>query len=774
MADKSLIVREAQKYLAKGQIDKAIIEWEKLVKEAPDANTYNVIGDLYVKKGNRKAAVENFHKSADLLRKDGFSLKALALFKKIINIDPSDPLAIIALGELSEEKELITDAIKYYLTAADILAKQLNKDDYKERFLKLYERILSLSPGNIPLRQKIAELFMKEGLTADAAGEYCHMARLFERNGDYRQAEQYYRKVIELQPRNKDAYVGLSQIYERGGDPKQALEVLDTALDFYHDDGEVLVKCAVVLKSSGSPEEAIGYLERAVAAGPSDVKAVRMLGDIYLSMGDRQKAWQRYKTVVEGLAAGSKIDDAIALAEQYRDVDPLEVGKVLISLYRSKDDADAVCEEAIGVAEILAEKGQKDEAHGYYEEALKLRPHDVRLKKILAGQEIETESEPSTQSREKSIDDLLGDAEIFIKYGLFDDARAVLEDLKMRAPDNIEVHTRLRAVYVETDDKELAVTECLILAELHGRKDETALKEAALREALRINPDDPRVVERVSSLQGKAVETPPVSQDVGAALEDHADELAEAEFYAKQGLKEDALRVYHKLLKRFPDSEGLRSKIALLESGFTGLPDTAEEREETTIDISQELYDESLLAPGSDGSVTEKSPGSQLDSDVLNIFEEFKRGLERELEAEDSETHYNLGIAYKEMGLVDDAIKEFQTARKDPAYKTRSTSMLGLCFMEKGLYPLAIEAFRGSVANITTRDEAYWGARYDLGCAYEMNGNTKEALDIFSEIFGWNATFRQVGQKVEKLRQSAGAADTAVRQKVKKDRVSYL
>src|SRR5208337_3817110 len=113
--DKNLIVKEAQKYLARGQLDKAIAEWEKLVKEAPDGNIYNTVGDLHLKKGNKKTAVDFFHKAATYFREEGFSLKALALYKKVINIDPADAGAYTALGELSEEKGLVTDAIKYYL-----------------------------------------------------------------------------------------------------------------------------------------------------------------------------------------------------------------------------------------------------------------------------------------------------------------------------------------------------------------------------------------------------------------------------------------------------------------------------------------------------------------------------------------------------------------------------------------------------------------------------------------------------------------------------------
>ena len=168
MADKTTLIKEAQKYLAKGQIDKAIGEWEKLVSEYPDGNNFNFIGDLYLKKGDKKSAIESYQKAANIFRQEGFSLKALALFKKVLNIAPTDAAALYALGELSEEKALITDAIKYYLAAADSLSKEGRKDE----LFDVYEKILSLSPSNMPLRIKVAEILFKEGLKSGAAKEY--------------------------------------------------------------------------------------------------------------------------------------------------------------------------------------------------------------------------------------------------------------------------------------------------------------------------------------------------------------------------------------------------------------------------------------------------------------------------------------------------------------------------------------------------------------------------------------------------------------------------
>ncbi|HWR58459.1 MAG TPA: tetratricopeptide repeat protein [Thermodesulfovibrionales bacterium] len=752
--DKNLILKEAQKYLARGQIDKAIIEWEKLVKEAPDGNVYNTVGDLYLKKGDKKSSVDFFHKSASFFREGGFSLKALALYKKVININPSDAGAFTALGELSEEKGLATDAIKYYLTAADILSR----DASKEKFLSMYERILSLAPGNIPLREKVAGLFLKEGLSFNALREYIHIAQYCSDKGDYEQARSSFAKILELQPNNKDALLGIISVCGKKGDLKRAIEYVNKAIGTRPDDTDLVLRCALLLKEMGAHDEALGYVEKIIELKPTDAESSRLIGEFYLLKGDREAAWKSYKVVVDSLINENQLDAAIELAREFKDTDPVEIGRFLISLYKQKEDLDSAFEEMRFVAGLLMDSGLEGEAVDLYREALEIRPDDVQIKKVLAEREMAvTGLESPAMEQGRSTEDLLTDAEIFIKYGLYDEAKSILEELRIKEPDNIDVHIKLKSLYVEEGDREQAVTECLILYELYGRGGDTDMQETVFKEAVGINPDDPRLLDRMSAkAEGGGAATSP-REAASERFEDYMEDMAEAEFYLRQGLKDDALRIYHNLLRLFPDEAELLQKISSVEGNFLG---------------SGEL--ESIHAPETDiveAQELQGSEGQPLDTDVLDIFEEFKKGLEKELEEEDFETHYNLGIAYKEMGLIDDAIKEFQTSKNDLKCVARSLTMLGICYLEKGMFPLAIEAFKSSIDNITSRDESYWGVRYDLACAYEGNGDKKEAYQIFSEIYGMDSKFRQVSEKLSNLKAMLPKEEIETK---RKDRVSYI
>jgi tetratricopeptide (TPR) repeat protein len=170
------------------------------------------------------------------------------------------------------------------------------------------------------------------------------------------------------------------------------------------------------------------------------------------------------------------------------------------------------------------------------------------------------------------------------------------------------------------------------------------------------------------------------------------------------------------------------------------------------IDLGDELGD--LF--GAQAAVAEEPAardGTDLgDAGLADIFKEFKKGVDKQLGKEDYDTRYNLGIAYKEMGLVDEAIAEFQLAAKDESRLMECSSMLGICFMEKGMPKLAVKWYEKGLAAPGRGEEEYYGLRYDLGEAHEASGETDRALQIFEEIYGWNATFRDVATKVRELR----------------------
>ena len=232
----------------------------------------------------------------------------------------------------------------------------------------------------------------------------------------------------------------------------------------------------------------------------------------------------------------------------------------------------------------------------------------------------------------------------------------------------------------------------------------------------------------------------------------------------QQGLINEARKILTNLHGRFPENSEISQKLSSLEQV---------EKEEPLEHI--EANQQESLAPESEILEAEDLQELPLDSDVMEIFSEFKKGLEKELEEEDYETHYNLGIAYKEMGLIDDAIREFQTSRKNQKRFVTSSNMLGICYVEKGLYSLAIEVLKSALEKMEDRNESYWAMKYDIAEAYEKNGSLKEAFDLYTEVYGWNSKFRSVSDKIDNLKTKVVEPEIEKKTpKERKDRVSYL
>src|SRR5207344_222923 len=124
-------------------------------------------------------------------------------------------------------------------------------------------------------------------------------------------------------------------------------------------------------------------------------------------------------------------------------------------------------------------------------------------------------------------------------------------------------------------------------------------------------------------------------------------------------------------------------------------------------ELEKELVEEAPVSQAPDMA------GPESEASLEEIFREFKKGVEQQLSPEDYETHFNLGIAYKEMGLIDEAIGEFQLASKDPGRAVECCSMLGLCFLEKGMPQLAIKWYRKGLETPRIKETETIGLLYD-------------------------------------------------------------
>ena len=161
--------------------------------------------------------------------------------------------------------------------------------------------------------------------------------------------------------------------------------------------------------------------------------------------------------------------------------------------------------------------------------------------------------------------------------------------------------------------------------------------------------------------------------------------------------------------------------------------------------LEQELSQEDLFHGGESLLV---QPAEQ---SLEEIVEGFKKGVAEHLSPTDYDTHFNLGIAYREMGLLDEAIGEFQIAAKDARHLVLCCSMLGLCFLDKGLPELAVKWYRRGLEAPGLSEEDNLGLLYDLGCAYLDLDDKASAYKAFVDLYGINTNYRDVVARIEEL-----------------------
>ncbi len=133
------------------------------------------------------------------------------------------------------------------------------------------------------------------------------------------------------------------------------------------------------------------------------------------------------------------------------------------------------------------------------------------------------------------------------------------------------------------------------------------------------------------------------------------------------------------------------------------------------------------------------------------IIDSFKSGISESVEVEDYDSHYDLGVAYKEMGLLEEAISEFQIATRGQDTRLKAYEMLGVSFMEKGNLEFAVKQFERGLKTPKHSDEEYLGCHYHLGLAYEQLGEYKKAIEQLEEVYLINVSFKDVRERLESL-----------------------
>jgi tetratricopeptide (TPR) repeat protein len=534
--DKNTVMKEAQKLIARGQFDKAIAEWKKLIKETPnDANIYNTIGDLCLKKNAKAEAVDAYSKAADILTADGFTSKAIALYKKVLNIDPKKIETHLALGDLNAEKGLTGNALESYKIAADHFTQK--KDAVKA--LGIYQKMADLNPANVAFRIKLGDMYAKEAMTAEAASAYLGAAEVHMSKEAYKDARQLFEKVLALDPDNKEVYFKAGVVYFKEGKYNEACKALKPAFEkdpsnreladtyiealtkagrdgdaeqvmknilaedagredlsekLYHsflskkEYGQALELASALADAAaqrGEHKKAEEMLKDFIAAGPHFLPGRQKLAEYYLSVERKQDAGHVFLQAAEMSAGEGDTEGARAALLRVLEITPgLQKALDLLDRLSHPEPVSAPPQEREAPVSTA-------DAAGFEPVVPVIEEPAAAPVESLALEAPAPQEEPAPKAEEMedpAVSEALTEADVLIKYGLATKAAEHLEGLAKRFPESIPVRIKLRDVYGDMGLMSKAVAHMLVLAGLYAKRGMQDDSRQMLQSAFEMDP----------------------------------------------------------------------------------------------------------------------------------------------------------------------------------------------------------------------------------------------------------------------------------------------
>jgi tetratricopeptide (TPR) repeat protein len=469
--DRTKVLAAAQKHLAKGAYDRAIAEYQKLVEADPrDVRTLLKIGDLYTRKGSNREATDTYFKVAEHYAQQGFFLKAVAVYKQILKLQPTRLDITVRLAEMYENLQLVSDALQTYEQVAAAYARDGNVD----RALATLGKMTELDPENVPIRIKYAEALSKASRTSQAADEFEQGARLLEEQGRIDDYLKVAERLLFHRPEDADLARKLAGMYLERDDAKRALAKLQIC--FKQDPRDVRTlellaeaflalgqtpktvsvyrEIARIHQESDRPEARAQALKRILEIDPSDAEARQALAG-FAPPSVRAPA----PAAVDAMPPGALVGPRSAPPAALDDEDDLEL------LEGGDDDDDVV---------VMEEEVEVDFDEGDEDESFESVPAPSRP------------SIPPDVAREAQIARLLTECDVFERYGLREKVISQLEQVLQLAPDNVEARERLKDAYVGAGRNADAARELVRLAKLYD--DRPQLAQLYFRQAAELDP----------------------------------------------------------------------------------------------------------------------------------------------------------------------------------------------------------------------------------------------------------------------------------------------
>lgn len=770
LSKKEKLLASAQKSLQKGQVAKAIKDYQQILQiDSGDVRSRQKLAELFGRDRRIEEALGEYEAVAKHYSKTGFYLKAIAVYKQMQKLDPTKVDIYHHLAELNEKQGLIGNALAEYRN----LATHYEKQKMYTEAVSVLQKMRELEPENLNILVKIAETYAKVGLKDKARDEFEQALAILRQKEDFSRVLKLYEIFLPLYPNRPQMKIGMAQALIQKGDAEKGMQILKNLLQEDPEQPETLAVLAQgyrKLEDYGNERLTYQHLLR------NDSEDLDLRQGYIRACIDGGEATRALEELEDSRDAFLAADRAFALRGFYEE------------LKRALPQNDQVRQSLRAIHEITGDEATHSADVSVLLEGLASEPAEEGRKPVVDDYTAEPAEEGPDASEEENGDfpakeEEGEDLEIpleFLEEVAAVDAGAEEDTAEYDAADGdgLELELELELDSEESfEELELDIRQGederaeAGSSSAGGLTGEPEGDSASEEEILDLELDDALVLEALPEA-GECSESEDEEEildlDMADVLEpegaptlsiDLRSELEEAEFYLQQGLLEDAERICRSVLRDHPDNSEVLTKLSEIEKSRQAAP--AAPSPEQLFDLEGELADENL---------------SMLEEEI-GVFADSQRGIETSIDVEDTESHYNLGIAYKEMGLLDEAIAEFAKAMNNPARRVGCLTLRGICLAEKGTFDQAEEAFKSAMAHPELSDGERISLLYELGLLYEGWDKPLEALDSFQSVADADLFFRDVGEKVEGLRRRLGldAGDESESgPKGDKDRVSYV
>ena len=608
---------------------------------------------------------------------------AIIQYRKVLKEVPNDTTLLNLVGDLYARVNRTPEAIDQY----ERLSERFATEGFFVKAVAVLKKVQRLDASRFDLYERLGDLYRRQGLLKEAVGQYLSLADHYHRREQKAEAVAVYRRLIEIEPQGLEHRLRVAQLYEELGQ-------LDRVASEYRD-------IARFMLAHDRVDEATKVLQIGLQVDPTNETYIREA----LSL----------------LRQSGRSDIAADLLEEAESLNPA-LGDLSLSEEDPEDEsaASAVVDFGAGASDDLS-LGETEGAPAAGADGI-------------GGA---TGAGVSARRPASEADELLAEAQVFVKCGLEQKALDRLEEVLQIAPRNLSAHGQLISLLLEQQSYD-RVKACAQRMALTARERGDLLPWRDMRQKL---------LDAGFGLDGDEVVTTPA--DPQAATEGEAEPEAvgpspESSDPLAALLDNDASDFGALIATDSPDSMELVGSIPEIESVAAAAPQNervSEERGQVVVVGADPLPGQVSAANGGEAEV----------ESVRDIVDHFTQGVGEHLSDEDSDTHYNLGIAFREMGLLKEAIGEFETAALSAELKLSCYSLLSECLRETGEVDRAIRWCQTGLAEPGINEEQQLAFLYEIAACQASGGDAKSAYETFAQIHGLEPEYRDVVARLAEL-----------------------